>query len=400
MAFARCLSDTEGHYHFDYLAPGSYELHVVHRSHPLQSSSIAIDGTMDVEQDVWLEPGESISGFVVDPSGNPLEGVQIWANIGHRRGTLLNDLGISHIVTTDASGLFSVGPFESGREGTLFVSMGGAKTVKRNVVAGAHDIELVLTTTRAFRGRVVDAVDGRPVKRFWREKDPPDDSRPGLPASRSRRPCSDAAGRFEIELAPGTRIRAGSESHLTSDWVDPSPLPELVFRLAPGDSIHGHLLDDSGKPVSGLEVFVRPDGDERRVELVRTDSQGRYRFGVGAGVWLIGAGSYESSAIDLVRVQVADGDSVRQDLTLPPPVQLEIHITGGDRRPVSGATVNALLTGTHQTYAGVTDAQGRVTLEVVPGQYLVWGGIDKSYTRQKLQEVTGGATRLVELQLE
>ena len=71
---------------------------------------------------------------------------------------------------------------------------------------------------------------------------------------------------------------AGYAPELVSVKIRPG-LPPVEFRLGPGRTIRGRVLDDRGRPVSGATVAAyRWRGHETLEWLSQTDAEGRFRW--------------------------------------------------------------------------------------------------------------------------
>jgi hypothetical protein len=168
--------------------------------------------------------------------------------------------------------------------------------------------------TAVVRGRVVDAVTGRPLRNVAIQfhPEPRRPFKPGINASLPKRTAmSDARGIFEVANLPaaGYRIYGGRESadYLDIDYGARGPGSQgrvldvadgarldLTLQTWPGASIAGRVIDKRGRPVVGAVVQLaspisRPSGvgmtDDRGEYLLARLAPGEYSAYVLVGMW-------------------------------------------------------------------------------------------------------------------
>jgi len=241
------------------------------------------------------------------------------------------------------------------------------------------DVEVRATKGRAVRGRVLDAVTGRPVVGATVAADGAQGGLPLPPGFEDGASFTDADGRFEIVgLAVGTAklVARHPEYAEASKLVEVAPVtPDVDIRLSSGGALGGIVVSEGGAPVGGAAVSVQAGG------------QGGMRFGMGPGlggssalsddcgrfrVDRLSAGRYSVTASlrgrssPPVDVPLQAGES-REDLriALEAGATLRGRVVGLDAAALSSANVTA--SGPQSYFAGVRPADdGSFTLGGVP----------------------------------
>src|SRR5262249_13300004 len=139
------------------------------------------------------------------------------------------------------------------------------------VIARAQAPDQKAPETVSIRGRVTAADGGQPLRNVQVSatllREAPANIT-GLPASRSARTGAD--GTFEIgDLAPGRyTISAFKQSYVRANWGQSQPfetgkalelragqaVDDMNFALARGGVVTGHIVDEYGEPMSGVQV--------------------------------------------------------------------------------------------------------------------------------------------------
>ncbi len=234
---------------------------------------------------IHVQPGESISGRVLDASGAPMSGAALAVKLVKTRRWRSDE------TRSDADGQFTFGGLTPGEHSIRVRPVPGATQFREQtihgVAAGSSGVEIAVETGATLRGRVVDG-DGRPVA-----------GRDVLAfrAARSRfsQPSAsgvttDAHGRFELGGLP-------SETHrlvLESAWPDRTlnylgggedilpPADTLEFVLSHGPTIRGSVRDATGQLLPGARVILVENNGKKLVEWsdrgrFTTDENGEFR---------------------------------------------------------------------------------------------------------------------------
>jgi hypothetical protein len=224
----------------------------------------------------------TLEGRVVDPEGNPLQGVSI---------RTLNASGPEGETLTGPEGEFTVDGLPSGAPVTLRASHRGyaPSTLPGIIVPSPEPLKIILRPSLRITGRVVDE-SGEPVA--------------GASVLLSEETAiqlttggqSDAQGRFALEdLKPGKlRLAALAPGFLRTDMdgltLEPGGgVENLEVALRRGATIEGRVLAPDGSPAPGAKVALVLEGRGSafgmagRPEAV-ADEEGQYRLeGVAEG---------------------------------------------------------------------------------------------------------------------
>lgn len=263
------LSDAEGVYAVDGIAPGPQEVDVFHphyrrRVRPLQIE----EGTNRF--DVELEAGVEVAGRVVDPDGRPVAAALVELTTASRA-----DLR-TYRSRTGTDGSFRLAPVAAGRYG-LEASASGFATAKRPrpiVVADqpVDGLEIVLRRGATVSGRVLglSAEELPAVKVMARGE-----------AGEERVAAMDSEGRYEVrDLPPGDWLLRASlwqaqrqvEARVPIGPTDRELVRDLEFSAR--ITLSGRVLFED-EPLAGSAVAVR--GERFSIERsVTTDFDGGF----------------------------------------------------------------------------------------------------------------------------
>jgi hypothetical protein len=232
------------------------------------------------EVTVQLEPGHHIKGRVVNESGKPIAGAQVYFAHGNYHPGM--DFGGS--ATTDDKGRFQ---FDSLPADTPFTVIADGYSQIPEIklpLDGDQEVEVQMRSQGIIKGRVVDAATGKPVGRFTvrittSEDRQPDEPAPGIRSTRvfPGEEFVSAKGEFVLKdllvgeplqvtvLAEGygrqvvrravAQIASDAESlNIRMTALDPSKLLK----------VSGKLVNHRGQPAGGVEVRLivatdRPD---------------------------------------------------------------------------------------------------------------------------------------------
>jgi len=235
------------------------------RAHPLRPPAAKV---------LRLVSGVSIGGVVKDEAGQPVAGAKITVNAPPTETEAsYYSIQIAEI-RTDGAGRwrFDDAPTDFTRmnvnvEAPRFLRGGGPPS---------RDLDSVTVLRRGFtlRGRVVDN----------REK-PVAGARIIVGDNRSSEPkpgTTDARGEFVMENCPPgpslVTVRAeGFAPELRA--VHPEDTPSLQFRLGPGHTLRGKVVDRQGRPIPGAMVAADTWREHRSLDFrVDTDRDGQFEW--------------------------------------------------------------------------------------------------------------------------
>lgn len=286
--------------------------------------------------------------------------------------------------TTDADGRYELHPVAAGEDRGFFV---GTERIADQTftfdVDGVAERDFVLDPGVAFSGEIVDFTTGAPIANAVVESE-------GRELART-----DSTGRFEARAAAvgstgSIDLRFGADGccWLRRVWIPDELVAQSPLRvpLPRGAGVDGRVRDGDGRPVAGLDVFVRVDArtsadagalaellrtwrieDEELGGVHRTDAAGRFATrGLVPHTPLVDvwtnpgeAGRFESRVGPLG----APGERTRVDFVL----RREPYGTIAGRLLQDGKPVRGRVTwhGPNRLGSTMTDADGRFVLEHV-----------------------------------
>ncbi|HXV64851.1 MAG TPA: carboxypeptidase regulatory-like domain-containing protein [Vicinamibacteria bacterium] len=256
-------TDAEGGFAVLGLEPGRYRLYARHPDYAPSASEATLENR-DVEVDLVLTQGVSVTGRLIDANDEPVRGrAALEALDGGSVGRLIESrLGAD----TDDDGTFTLSGVPRG-EHRLRLSARGYGSESVDLYVGGKspvDIgEVVLEVGIAIRGVVVDA-DGEGVGDARVQAFKASGSDRGISAQGEPDTETDWEGRFVLAgleealyhlmvAAPGygrevTDVEAGSEA--------------ITVALRPAGTIRGSVSDTEGRPIGSFRVLAR--APERR----------------------------------------------------------------------------------------------------------------------------------------
>ncbi len=263
-------------------ADGRFEVPVEHKAQVrlyvsapgfvLLRQEVSVDLDTGVgEAELHLRTANRIHGRVTDDNGAPVAGATVRTFF-----TIYDTPG-----TTDADGRFVLDNLDpSLASHDLFARKEGYIEAREQVQAKTPDVEqdLVLRRGVEVRGIVVDT-QGRPV--------PAATVFLGFsPSAYNRQDAvSDLAGAFRFAcVAAGEHTlnveRRGFSGLRQQIQVPPPPSNPVVVpvRLEPGHFLGGRTLDSDGKPLAGVSIAPRLDGEYLDAIRGKSDEDGRFRL--------------------------------------------------------------------------------------------------------------------------
>jgi protocatechuate 3,4-dioxygenase beta subunit len=233
---------------------------------------------------------------------------------------------------------------------------------------------------------------------------------------------TDETGRFAFANVPGDatfELLAKKPGRATVCTFDPSTFSGEKLRFSPGQSgikvalppearIEGKVVDNSGKPIGGVQVVAQPPqrGLPIGIESVESASDGTFFVGsLPAGGYTVRLVTQTEGIAEWVaepvQVDLKAGETVRDvRLVLGEGGLVEVLVkeeAGG--KPVEKASVSVRDVGRGQWLSGQTDAAGIARIRLTPGDYELSGVHKQGYTHPEQREtfaIAEGETRRFE----
>jgi protocatechuate 3,4-dioxygenase beta subunit len=155
-------SGADGRYRIEHLPAGKIKVHAIAKGFA-PSSHLEVDVIDERDTDgvhFTLDRAVSIAGTVTDSSGEPIEGVKVYASASDYR-----DVSRSTVLT-DAAGRYLLDGLSSATFYVFVDKDGYTRPDKRTVKAPAEGVDFRLEPNGSISGRVVDRASGTPLRRF------------------------------------------------------------------------------------------------------------------------------------------------------------------------------------------------------------------------------------------
>jgi protocatechuate 3,4-dioxygenase beta subunit len=394
----RALTDDDGRYVLDAIAPGSYWFEVIPVGHPcLNLADFRIRAGDIRVVDLLVDEGVRVAGRVVDArTEQPVPDAEV---LGSPSG---------QPVMTGGDGRFEVRVASQGSRGVIVRARGyGTQRAPINLDFDAAEPRLLVKLRPYGRvtGTVTDA-QGRPVE----------GARVGIePTStmRDQRGCvtTDESGDFVLEdLAPGKKLRvfAWAPDHgfgscdVLEDLASELLVTGVMIRLAPAGSLSGTVVDSERQPVAGAWIRLSPATDGLpSPEAPPTDRSGRFEVrGIPTGSYVIHttAEGFVSRSDDPVQIG-EDGAAGTVTIVLERGLVIEGRVLDTAKEPLSDVMIHAHLLNpgarTHFSTRTHTDARGAFRLTgLPPGTYNI-NTYSPGYFQQNRGDVDTGTEDLV-----
>ncbi|HEY0839437.1 MAG TPA: carboxypeptidase regulatory-like domain-containing protein, partial [Vulgatibacter sp.] len=266
---ATAIAGTDGSFRLGPLRPG--DLLLVARSGSLASEPVG---------PIPLAPGEELGGIALHlVPGGSLAGTILDAGTGEPiAGAVASAAGLTSV--TDRLGRFLLQGLSSGELAFHATASGyGQRSERVEIGSGPTEgLEIRLTKSARISGRVVSG-DGRPVAGAsvfvveYRLRE----------AGRRLAGVTGASGSFDLPAPAGQVIveavdPAGGTGRSEILGLSPGTSREgLEIRIAEAASLSGNVVDESGEPVPGAQVYAA--AGDRLSGGVTTDAEGRFAMG-------------------------------------------------------------------------------------------------------------------------
>jgi len=234
------------------------------------------------EYPLTMEPATSIGGIIQDEDGNPIKDVKV--NLMIPGGDQIEWVDIWHQEKTDANGHWQC-DFVPSKLDRLPISLAHPDYISDEMfrLVPSPQIEklrnmtaiMVMKKGLTMSGRILDMneqpIEGAKVAQSWT-------SSANFPSTKT-----DSEGRFKFKNAPPGKMvltvqAKGYSPDLRQITVHKGVEP-VEFRLEPGHTIRGRIVDTTGNPIAGAFVVADTWRGHRSLEWrVDTDSEGRFQW--------------------------------------------------------------------------------------------------------------------------
>ena len=395
-------TDFEGRFGFKGLSAGDYDVTVSKSGYTRSVSNGVKAGEGSAPLEVVLNPGASIAGRLVQPSGLPVTGYSVTArpaSAGSNTGMILGPRA-NNFAQVDPDGGFLLEGLTPGTAYDLSIFGAGefrGEPKKKGVVAPAADVEIEVAARGRIAGRVVDAASGAPVTEFEAAYAPARGGggivvRMGTGGENDRRtPFSSPDGAFAFEDVPPGNFdvtvwaKTYQEARTGGVAVAAGETKTIEVKAARGLAIRGRVLDaKAGRGVQDATVSARPAGGGGPFMLdlggngggVVTDADGRFE------ILDQGPGSYQLTARHSLysegtaRVTLEDKDGA-MDIPMLSGGVVAGMVASSQGAPLAGAEVSLQASGEAggirmgmEGQGTLTDGAGRFRFEhLAAGRY-------------------------------
>ena len=235
-----------------------------------------------------VDLGLSISGRVMDESGEPIKNALLMIYSGDNVGTAISGEGGNYVVRGLPEGDYNMQILRV--DNRLLSGRDFPQLNPRRVAAGSDGIDLVLQLhpAGAIDVHVVASETGQPVQQFELGWTVADASAPHIEKR------DNPSGMFRVEGVPSQSLTltAKAEGRATATVAVAAATPGQKVRsvsisMSPEAVLRGSVRDDRGKPVSGASILtgVTPQSGHPEDHTVTTsDAAGSFRLaGLAAG---------------------------------------------------------------------------------------------------------------------
>ena len=370
--------DDEGRFTMAALPPATYNLRV-HSSGgeggPKANATIELAAgqkVMDTKL-VWDQPlpeaasGDlSISGQVVDDTGNPIPGVAVVAQVKGSRERPASAMSLS-------DGTFDIIGLAAGAYQIIVSSSEYVHENPKEIQAGTNGVRVELKRQALVKGTVIDGNTGQPITEFemaW--------VAPGFTQNPSQQQVQwtrfqDPEGKFEFKMQQRQRgnmaVAARAEGYAPgeADAGDLSPgtvAGPVTIRLTSGAVIEGTVTSPDGAPVAAASVFMGTRTDYVP-SVARTDAQGRFTLDGLAPVEITLSAKHDMYGPGSTTVTPQLGATKTVTIALSSGGVVEGHVRRG-ANPQSGIRMSMYINGGNYHGNSSTDSAGHYSFKNVP----------------------------------
>ncbi|HUP64938.1 MAG TPA: carboxypeptidase-like regulatory domain-containing protein [Thermoanaerobaculia bacterium] len=267
--------------------------------------------------------GATLRGRVTR-AGRPIEGVSVMLNSNDRTRPSQSS------GRSDASGLYEVTGLQDGEYMVRAFDMRTLQTFEGTVtVAGAGTFDIEMRGGK-ISGRVVDASTSQPIENASVSVEPSTVQTTRMGALRTR---TDAAGRFTVEITPGSyalRIEKQGYGHRAMDvQVPESGIPDLDVQLQPSAGVNLRVVD--ARDGRALRGFISVNDGAGRLAFegsvsADTPEGSSIPLAPGGYMALVNVNGYAPALIRLT------APSALQTIAVSPGGTLHVESSSADRR--------------------------------------------------------------------
>jgi protocatechuate 3,4-dioxygenase beta subunit len=409
-------TDGNGHFEFNGLEPGNYEVMARKGIQIGNSDVVALAVAQSVtDVEVPVDRGYVVSGLIKSDAGKPLGGVRVSASrdsppFGQAARTKSNPDG-TYALEGMLPGNYRVSAWEEG-----YGSSGGTRA--RVVAADVGNIDLTLPVAMTVSGLVVNS-QGKPVEGARVQARIESRRSGGSMFTTGDGSMSGPDGKFELKrITEGVNLQVtvqadqeGTASVGPMEIKAGEPTKVLTLVLKKGAAVSGTVRTDDGKPVPDVRVSVM---SRSSMPMIMNSGQdvtgpdGRYRIeNIPAGRVTIAASrtsrpDFDFSGTDRPHSKSfelgATEDRTGVDLVVGAPgLAIKGTVQSTDGKPVSGAVLTASLERDGRAFRGgsrdlraYSQMDGQFSLEDVnKATYTVWAS-HPDHPEAELTGVTPG----------
>jgi beta-lactamase regulating signal transducer with metallopeptidase domain/5-hydroxyisourate hydrolase-like protein (transthyretin family) len=277
------FTDAQGEVELRALTAETYHVEAAANGHAAEVQILNLGNGQPAALEFKLPPGGSLEGRVRDENGRPLSGVGINPYGNERPGHPLD------YVETDAEGRYRFDYLPVGQTLQLLLR-------KREYLDERKEFRLDADKARAARLDVVlkkrphgGSVAGLVTDRQGKPVAGAEVVNRGGSSDEVRRAKTDAQGKFLLDnvysdgIGHQLVVRAkGFAPQRVEFKPGPADRPaEVAVQLEPGHRIRGRVVNEAGKPISGVSVYFAQGNHFPGMEFggsATTDAQGRFQF--------------------------------------------------------------------------------------------------------------------------